>query len=182
MRYLHHGNVDIALGGSQVFSLLQRHAVFVFQIHLQPRHNAQHRHAGQVFYLLNTRVKQRNIATKFIDDDPFHPRPLAIVQKRQRAVDGGKDAASVNVRHEEHRALRHFGHPHVDDIAIAQVNLRRAARAFQHQHVILPGQAVIDVADLLPQARFVLVVADRVHIGRHLPHQHHLRFTVAGRF
>ena len=46
MRYLHHGDVDIAPRGSQVFSLLQRHAVFIFQIDIQPRHHAEHRNAG----------------------------------------------------------------------------------------------------------------------------------------
>lgn len=76
--------------------------------------------------------------------------------------------------------MRHLGHAHIDDIAVAQVNLRRTAGAFQHQRLILSGQALVDREDLLAQARLVLVIAHRIHAGRHLPHQHHLRLTVAG--
>ena len=135
---------------------------------------------SQRFNLFNTRVQQRHVAAKLIDNHPFHPRPLMLVQQRQCAVDSGKHAAPVYIGHQNHRTLCHLGHAHIDDIAVAQVNLRRAARPFQHQHVKLARQALVDRHDLLAQARLVVVIADGIHAGCHLTHQHYLRFAVAG--
>jgi hypothetical protein len=39
------------------------------------------------------------------------------------------------------------GHGHVHQVVALQVDLRRAARAFQDHHVVLRGQAVIGVVD-----------------------------------
>ena len=163
-----------------VFPDLQRDAVLILEIHVKPWHNAQHRHPGQRLDLLYPGAQERHIAAEFIDDHPFHPRPLLRLQQRQRAVNRGKHPAAVDIGHQDHRALRHLGHAHIDDIAVAQVNLRRTAGPFQHQRLILPGQALVDREDLFAQARLVLVIAHRVHAGRHLPHQDHLRLTVAG--
>ena len=180
MRQVNDGDVDIAPVGAVVFPGLQRDAVLILKVNFKPRHNAQHRHAGQRLDLLDPRAQERHIAAEFIDNHAFHPRSLLGLQQRQRAVNRGKYPAAVDVGHQDHRALRHFGHAHIDDIAVAQVNFRWAAGPFQHQRLILPGQALVDREDLLAQAWLVLVIAHRVHAGRHLPHQHHLRLTVAG--
>ena len=181
VRHLNHGNLNITPVGTQIFPFLQRDAVLIFKIDVQPRHDAEHRDAGERFYLLDPGVEQRHVAAKFVDNHPLDPRALVVVQQREGAVDRGEYAAAIDIRHEDHRALRHLGHAHVDDVAIAQVDLRRAARPFQHQHIMFGGQAVIDREDLFAQARLIFVIAHRVHIGRHLAHQHHLRFAVAGR-
>ncbi len=180
MRQVNHGDVDVAPVGAMVFPGLQRDAVLILKIHVKPWHNAQHRHPGQRLDLLYPGAQERHIAAEFIDDHPFHARPLLRLQQRQRAVNRGKHPAAVDIGHQDHRALRHLGHAHIDDIAVAQVNLRRTAGAFQHQRLILSGQALVDREDLLAQAWLVLVIAHRIHAGRHLPHQHHLRLTVAG--
>ncbi len=180
MRQLHHRHVNLVGPRVAVLALLQRDAVLIFQLNLQPRHHAQYRHVRQRFNLLNAGVQQRNIAAKLIDDHPLHPRPFVVAQQRQRAVNRRENAAAIDIRHQNHRALRHLRHAHIDDIAVAQVDFRRATRPFQHQHVILARQTAIDAEDLLAQTRFVVVIADGVHIARHFSHQHNLRFAVAG--
>ena len=180
VRHLNHGNLNIAPVGAQIFPFLQRDAVLIFKIDVQPRHDAEHRDAGERFYLLDPGIQQRHVAAKFINNHALDPRALAIVQQRERAVDRGEYAAAIDIRHEDHRALGHLGHAHIDDVAIAQIDLRRTSCPFQHQHIMFGGQAVINREDLFPQARFIFVIAHRVHIGRHLAHQHHLRFAVAG--
>ena len=45
-------------------------------------------------------------------------------------------AAAVDVGDEEHRAVGGRGETHVGDVTVAQVNLGRAARAFDHDEVI----------------------------------------------
>jgi hypothetical protein len=76
MRQVNHGDVDIAPVGAQVFPGLQRDAVLILKIDVQPRHNAQHRHAGQRLDLLDPGAQERHIAAEFIDNHPFHPRAL----------------------------------------------------------------------------------------------------------
>ncbi len=104
------------------------------------------------------------------------------MQQRQRAINSGEYAAPVDIRHQNNRTLGHFRHSHIDDIAIAQIDFRRASGAFQHNNVIFLRQTVIDRKDLLTQTRFIVMVTHRIHIGRHFPHQHDLRQAIAGRF
>ena len=144
VRYLNHRDVDVAFVCAQIFALLQRNAIFIFQINIQPGHDAQYRNVGQRFNLLNTGVQQRHITAKLIDDHPFDPRAFVIVQQRQRAINGGKHPAAIDICHQNDRTLRHFSHAHIDDIAIAQVNLSRTSRAFQHQYIELLRQAVVN--------------------------------------
>ena len=144
VRDLHNGDVDVAFISAQILALLQCNAIFIFQINIQPWHHAQHRNTGQRFNLLDTGVQQRHITAKLIDDHPFYACAFVIVQQRQRAVNGGEYPTTIDIRHQNDRALRHFCHAHIDDIAIAQVNLCRAPRTFQHQHIELLRQAVIN--------------------------------------
>ena len=78
--YLNNGDIDVAFVCAQIFALLQRNAIFIFQINVQPWHDAQDRNAGQRFNLLNPGIQQRHITAKLIDDHPFYPGAFMVVQ------------------------------------------------------------------------------------------------------
>ncbi|CNU13067.1 Uncharacterised protein [Salmonella enterica subsp. enterica serovar Bovismorbificans] len=57
MWQLHNGNSDITGGVTAIFIVLQRDAIFIFQIHIQPRHHSQDRDAGKRFDLFDTGIE-----------------------------------------------------------------------------------------------------------------------------
>jgi hypothetical protein len=62
------------------------------------------------------------------------------LEQRQRAVHGGEDPAAVDVANDDHRQPRSAGEAHVDDVAVTQVDLRRAAGALADDGVVAPGE------------------------------------------
>ncbi len=102
------------------------------------------------------------------------------LKQRQGAVNCREHAAPVDIRDQNNRALRQFRHPHVDDIAVAQIDFRGAPRPFQHHHLILCRQALVDLAHRFTQPGFVVVIADGIHIAGDFAHQHNLRPAIAG--
>ena len=79
-------------------------------------------------------VEQRGVAAKLVDDEAVDPRALVRLEHRVRADEAGDDAAAVDVAEQHHGHVGGRGKAHVGDVAGAQVDLGRAAGAFdQHE-------------------------------------------------
>ena len=53
-----------------------------------------------------------------------------------------KRPAPVNVSDQQARRVGMQCHPHVDDVAVLQIDFSRRARAFNHHHVVFKQQLV----------------------------------------
>jgi len=83
--------------------------------------------------------QQRFLAAEAVDHKPRHHRPFPLAHHFHGADKGGIHAAAVDVTDEQHRGVGITGHGHVDDVMALEIDLGRAARAFQHHHVVLCG-------------------------------------------
>ena len=87
-------------------------------------------------------LEQQRIAAELVDEialDAAPPRPSgssAMVPTMR-----GDDPAALDVADQQHRHVGRLGETHVGDVALAQVDLRRAAGAFDQHQVGLRGQA-----------------------------------------
>jgi hypothetical protein len=86
--------------------------------------------------------EQADVAAKAVDDEALDARLLGGREQVQRADQMGEDAAAVDVGDQDHRAVDGFGEAHVGDVAVAQVDLGRAAGAFDEHAVVLRAQAL----------------------------------------
>ena len=68
-----------------------------------------------------------------------------------------KYAAAVDIARQQHRRIHQLCKAHVDDIIRLQVDLCRAARAFDHDNVVLGGKAVVGLPRMSGiRLRFIL--------------------------
>ena len=93
----------------------------------------------------------------------------------------GEDAASIDICHQNHGAIDGFGEAHVGDVAVAQIDFRRTARAFDDHAFILRAQPAIGFQYGFHGHGFVAVIIARMHVGAHLAVHDDLRAGVAGR-
>ena len=149
--------------------LLALHRVFGVQ-HQAVQHgqHRQHRLAGFGFQPVQPVLQQADVAAELVDHKAHHAGAFAVAQAVQRAHQVGKHAALVDVGHQDHRAVHRFGKAHIGDVAVAQVDLGRAAGAFHHHHVVLRLQPPVGLQHGGHGGGFVLVVIARVHVGAHL--------------
>ncbi len=130
-----------------------------------PRHHAQHRHAGQGVQLGEAGSEDLRIATQPIDDEPGHPRAVGRGQQRQRADESSEHAATVDVAHQQDRRLRQPGDVHVHEVGVAQVDLGRAPRALDDDHVVRRPQARQALGHDRRQLRLTRAVLAEAHAG-----------------
>ncbi len=88
---------------------------------------AEYRFAGFALQPLHAGLQQTNVAAKAIDHETAHALPLGRRQAFERTEEMREHAAAVDVGHQDHRAIDRFGKTHVGDVALAQVDFRRAA-------------------------------------------------------
>ena len=74
-------------------------------------------------------------------------------------------AAAVDVRDQQHRAVRCLGEAHVGDIALAQVDLGGRARAFHDDGLILRRQSAVRSEHRVARRLLVGVVLQRFHVA-----------------
>ena len=67
--------------------------------------------------------------------------PLLRLKECECADECSKDSAPINVSDQQHGSLGRLGHPHVDDILIAKVDLGRASSTLQNHQIELRGQS-----------------------------------------
>ena len=143
---------------------------------------AEYRFAGLLLQPVEARLQQGDVAAEAVDDEAFDEVSFAGGDQFQGADDLGEDAALVDVRHQDHRALHRFGVAHVGDIVLTQVDLRRAARPFDDDALILRMEPGMGVEYRLHRGAFVGVVVLRLHLAQRPAVDDHLGAGVAGRF
>ncbi len=95
--------------------------------------------------------EQGGIAAQAVDDQPHHPPTLGGREQAQGAEQGGEHAPPVHVPDQQHRGPGRLRHPHVDDLAAAQVDLGRAAGPLDDDQVEASPELVQGGADPGPE-------------------------------
>ena len=70
--------------------------------------------------------------------------------------------------------MRQFCHPHVDNVLLFEVDLRRAARPFQYDNIVFFFQRMVGIQDGPNQLPFVLVIGRCIHIANGYAVDNHL--------
>ena len=163
------------------FPGIARQCVFGVEVEaVQIRQYAQHRFAGALFQPAQARFEQADIAAEAVDDEALDARLLARREQVERADQMRKNTAAVDVGDQDHRAIHRFGKTHVGDVAVAQVDLGRAAGPFDQQAFVLRAKAAIRFEHRLHRPRLVRVVIAGVEIAQRLAVDDHLRTLVGG--
>ena len=159
----HHGDVHL-VGHQATLHLVGHHAVFLFDADVvEIGHHTEHGHATEVFNHLSALVKQVQVAPELVDDDALDAVLVFGRLQHHAAVKTGKDAATVDVAHQHYGSVGMVCHGHVHDVAVAQVDLRYAARSLQYDGVVVSGQTVEGLARLT--AQIILALASEIGIG-----------------
>ena len=85
--------------------------------------------------------EQARVAAELVDDEAHDGRAILVRERGLRAENLGEHAAAVDVGDEDDRAAGGAGEAHVGDVAVAQIDLRRAAGAFDDDEVGLGLEA-----------------------------------------
>ncbi len=88
------------------------------------------------------------------------------------------DPAAVDIAHKDHRHIRRLGKAHIGDVAGAEVDLGRAACAFDDDQIAPCGEAVKALEHLGHQGRLQLAIVPRLERGEALPLHDHLRADI----
>ena len=80
-------------------------------------------------------VEEMNISAHLVDNEAMNARAIIARQHDARADETRDHAAAVDVADEDHRHARRLGEAHIGDVAGAQVDLGRAARALDQDDV-----------------------------------------------
>ena len=154
--------------------------ILIIQLHPGIGHHPQHRHPGQLFQHGEPRLKQRNIPPEFIDDGARNTSAFLRLQQRHRTIELGKYPAGVNVPHQQHRRIYQLCKAHVDDIICLQIDLRRTARTFDHDDIILTFQTVVGRHNIRDQLSLHLEIVPCPIVTLHLTVYDHLTAHIAG--
>ena len=135
---------------------LERDAVLLGQGDVEPRDDPERRHAGALLEPGRPGREQRGVAAEAVEQEAGEQRALAVREAVPRAQQVREGAAAVDVAAQQHgrRDIERDGH--VDDVAVTQVDLGRAARAFDHDDVEIVEQAVQRAAHDGPEPRAAL--------------------------
>lgn len=96
------------------------------------------------------RAEQGGVPPEPVDDIAGEQAAFGVGEGHPRSEEGGVDPAPVDVSDEQHGSPRMFGHAHVDNIVLLEVDFAGAARAFEHHDVMVGGEAVVGFGDGLP--------------------------------
>ncbi len=127
-------------------------------------------------------VEQADVAAKLVDDIAAEPRPLGWLKNRPGADQAGDHAASIDVGNQDDRNICRFGEAHVGDVAGTQIDLRRAAGAFDQQEVTFPREPREAFQDDGQQLRLQVLVVARLGGAEDPPLYHDLRANLRLRF
>jgi hypothetical protein len=157
-----------------------RKRILGFQMQpLQIRQHAQYRLAGFALQPLQPGLQQADVAAKPVDDEPFDALAFAGRQQRQGPDQMGEHAAAIDVGDQQHRTIHRFGIAHVGDVVGAQIDLGRAAGAFNYHRFEQIGQALMRGQHRFHRHAFVVVVGARIQVGDDAAVHDHLRAGIA---
>jgi hypothetical protein len=105
------------------------------------RHHPETFQAGAHADRRDAAVEQRDVAAEFVDDVADEPGPLAGREQRMRADELSDDAASLDVADQRDRHVGGLGEAHIGDVAGPQIDLGRAAGAFDQHEIGRRGEA-----------------------------------------
>src|ERR1035437_3821270 len=88
----------------------ESHAVFGRQFQIrEPGQYAYHRHSGPFPYEIDSGGQELRVTTKFVDDNTPDTGAFRRLQQLDCSYNLGKNAATVNVCHQDDRATCHHG-------------------------------------------------------------------------
>src|SRR5690606_18727194 len=108
-----------------------------------PRQHAVDGPPGQGLQPVEAGPSPGEVAAELVDDEPRDQRLVGGFQQRHGAVQGGEQAAAVDVADHDDGKVRVPGEPHVHVVAGTQVDLGGTARPLRHDHVEPGGQVVV---------------------------------------
>lgn len=124
--------------------------------------HAQDTHTGSLLEERQRGLEEGEVAAESIDDEPLDPGTIRGLQKLQRAHQCRQCPAPIDVRNQEHGSLGMVRHAHVDDVPLAQVDLRGTPGALNEQQVSVLAEPRQRFGDHGPQRLAPLeVVASR---------------------
>ena len=119
--------------GARLPSGVEAERVFVGRRRsVQVGDDAEHRAAGPLLEEAQPGLSSAAVAAEAVDQQAAHPRALVGLEQLQRADERREHAAAVDVADEQHRRVGEPRDGHVHEVAVAQVDLGRAARALDH--------------------------------------------------
>ena len=102
----------------------------------QPRHDAERRPSRSAASIAARPSSNRfDVAAKLVDDEAMDARPLGRLEHAMGAGEAGDDAAAIDVAEQHDRHVGRRRKSHIGDVAGAQIDLRRAAGAFDQDDI-----------------------------------------------
>ena len=77
-----------------------------------------HRDPAKLLQRFQPRLQDFSVPPELIDDGPLDTGLFLRLQQGHRAVQLSKDAAPVNVAHQQHRRIHQLGKAHVHDVLL----------------------------------------------------------------
>ena len=96
-------------------------------------------------------IKKTPVPTELINDDTFDEFSVLRFLQHDRTIDGGKDATTVDIGHQDDIGSCIAGHRNIHDIHVAEVDFGNAACTFHHDGVIAGSETVESFVDSLSQ-------------------------------
>ena len=135
---------------------LERDSVLLGQRDVEPGNYSERGHARAFLEPGRAGRQQSLVTTEAVEQEAREQPALGLREAVPGAEQVRERAAPVDVAAQQHGRLDLEGDGHVDDVAVAQVDLRRAACALDHDDVVVVEQAVERVADDRPEVRAAL--------------------------
>ena len=177
----HDGDVHLTFMGFHTLPL-QRNAVFFLDVDiLEIGQHPQNGHAADTFQLAASFVEEAAVAPELIDNDALDALAVFRLLQHDGAKDGGKDAAAVDVCHENDISPCIAGHRHIHDIHVAEVDFGNTACTLHHDRMETGSQTVEGFMDSLPQdfAPFTAEILRGMLVADGAAVENHLRSVVA---
>ena len=144
------------------------------------RQHAEHGHARARFELAEAVAEQRRITPQLVDDEGAYEPPVPVGEQRHGPVQRGEDAAAVDVADHDGGYTELVCDTEVHDVVVEQVDLGRAAGAFEDHDVEAPAEVVARGEHGAQQFRLLGVVVGGVEVADRLAHDDDLARPLAG--
>ena len=123
--------------------------------------------------------EQARVAAELVDDEADDGRGVLGRERRLDPENLGENAAAIDVADQRDRAVRSAREAHIGDVALAQVDLGCAARAFDEHEVGVCAYARVAVEHGAHQFGFERLIFARPRIADHLALDDDLRADLA---